>query len=154
MTKLAEELRDCDDDELEVRLENARKELFNLRFQVATGRLDNVARIEQVRRSVARILTVQRSREIEAADALESGLPAPVHLARRPAASSASPAEETAGSTDEAADLGSRSRRRRRGAEAEATEDGALDDSAAELEEEEVDGEDAGHLEGAGAADV
>jgi large subunit ribosomal protein L29 len=74
MSKLATErddLRVCDDDELDTRLINARKELFNLRFQVATGRLDNVARIQQVRRQVARILTVQRDREIVAAEASE-----------------------------------------------------------------------------------
>jgi large subunit ribosomal protein L29 len=71
MSKLATErddLRACDDDELDNRLINARKELFNLRFQVATGRLDNVARIQHVRRQVARILTIQRDREIEAAE--------------------------------------------------------------------------------------
>lgn len=76
MSKLAlerEDLRACDDDELDTRLINARKELFNLRFQVATGRLDNVARIQQVRREVARILTVQRDREILAAESLEEG---------------------------------------------------------------------------------
>jgi large subunit ribosomal protein L29 len=74
MSKLAierEELRACDDDELDNRLINARKELFNLRFQVATGRLDNVARIQQVRREVARIVTIQRDREIVAAEANE-----------------------------------------------------------------------------------
>jgi large subunit ribosomal protein L29 len=74
MSKLAlerEDLRACDDDELDTRLINARKELFNLRFQVATGRLDNVSRIQQVRREVARLLTVQRDREIVAAEALE-----------------------------------------------------------------------------------
>jgi large subunit ribosomal protein L29 len=73
MTKLAEELRDCDDDELETRLGNARKELFNLRFQVATGRLDNVARIGQVRKQVACILTVRRDREITLAESLVDG---------------------------------------------------------------------------------
>ncbi|HEV2362518.1 MAG TPA: 50S ribosomal protein L29, partial [Acidimicrobiales bacterium] len=68
-----DELRDCDDDELDVRLTNARKELFNLRFQAATGRLDNVARIGQLRKDVARVLTVQRDREIAAAESGEPG---------------------------------------------------------------------------------
>jgi large subunit ribosomal protein L29 len=68
----AHELRQLDDDELDTRLENARKELFNLRFQVATGRLDNPARIGQVRHDIARALTVQREREIAAAEALEA----------------------------------------------------------------------------------
>ena len=108
MTKLAEELRECDEDELETRLINARKELFNLRFQVATGRLDNVARIGQVRKQVACILTVQRDREITAFEALEAGdteapvaEPRPPRRARRAAAADeagAPPAEETAGS--------------------------------------------------------
>jgi large subunit ribosomal protein L29 len=64
------ELRQLDDDELENRLANARKELFNLRFQAATGRLDNYARTGQVRREIARLLTVQRDREIAHADEL------------------------------------------------------------------------------------
>jgi large subunit ribosomal protein L29 len=66
------ELRQMDDSELEARLAQAKQELFNLRFQVVTGRLDNVARIGQARREVARILTLLRAREIEAAEALES----------------------------------------------------------------------------------
>ncbi|HXY45949.1 MAG TPA: 50S ribosomal protein L29 [Acidimicrobiales bacterium] len=59
----AAELRELDDDELENRLINARKELFNLRFQAATGRLDNSARTGAVRRDIARLLTVMRDRE-------------------------------------------------------------------------------------------
>ena len=61
MTKAAE-LRELDDDELETQLDEARKELFNLRFQLATGRLDNVTRIRTVRREIARLLTLQRER--------------------------------------------------------------------------------------------
>ena len=64
----AEELRELDDDELSNQLENGRKELFNLRFQAATGRLDNSARVGQVRREIARVLTVQRDREIARAE--------------------------------------------------------------------------------------
>ena len=64
----ATELRELDDDELETRLVNGRKELFNLRFQAATGRLDNSARIGQVRREIARVLTVQRDRELARAE--------------------------------------------------------------------------------------
>jgi len=59
----AAELRELDDDELENRLINARKELFNLRFQAATGRLDNSARTGVVRREIARLLTVTGERE-------------------------------------------------------------------------------------------
>ena len=67
------ELREMDLDELESRLGQAKLELFNLRFQVVTGRLDNTARLGQVRREVARILTILREREIESAEALEAG---------------------------------------------------------------------------------
>jgi large subunit ribosomal protein L29 len=67
----AAELRELDDDELELRLENGRKELFNLRFQAATGRLDNSSRVGQVRREIARVLTVQRDREIARAEGTE-----------------------------------------------------------------------------------
>ena len=57
-------------DELVDRLAEARRELFNLRFQLATGQLDNTARMGQVRKDIARTLTVLREREIAAADAL------------------------------------------------------------------------------------
>jgi large subunit ribosomal protein L29 len=61
----AEELRELPDDELVTRMESAKEELFNLRFQLATGQLDNPARMKQVRHDVARIATVLREREIE-----------------------------------------------------------------------------------------
>ena len=51
-------------DELFARLGDSRRELFNLRFQLATGQLDNPARLGQVKRDLARMLTVLRSREI------------------------------------------------------------------------------------------
>ena len=51
-------------DELFARLGDSRRELFNLRFQLATGQLDNPARLGQVKRDVARMLTVLRTREI------------------------------------------------------------------------------------------
>ncbi len=66
----AAELKELDDDELELRLQANRKELLSLRFQVATGQLDNVSRIHQVRRDIARALTEMRAREIAAAEAL------------------------------------------------------------------------------------
>ncbi len=65
MTRVAE-LRDLGDDELLERLDSNKEELFNLRFQLATGQLDNPMRIKQVRHDVARILTVLRERQIEA----------------------------------------------------------------------------------------
>ena len=65
MTRVAE-LRDLGDEELLERLESNKEELFNLRFQLATGQLDNPMRIRQVRHDVARILTVLRERRFEA----------------------------------------------------------------------------------------
>jgi large subunit ribosomal protein L29 len=59
------ELRELPDHELLVRIEGAKEELFNLRFQLATGQLDNTARLREIRRDVARIATVLREREIE-----------------------------------------------------------------------------------------
>ena len=65
MPSKAAELRELPDDELIVRMDAAKEELFNLRFQLATGQLDNPARMNQVRHDVARIATVLREREIE-----------------------------------------------------------------------------------------
>ena len=65
------ELRQMDDDELERRLTEAREELFNLRFQHVTGQLDNHARLNQVRKDIARISTLLREQEIAAAEAAE-----------------------------------------------------------------------------------
>ena len=64
-TSKAAELRELPDDELVARMEAGKEELFNLRFQLATGQLDNPARMSQVRHDVARIATVLREREIE-----------------------------------------------------------------------------------------
>ena len=55
----ARDLRDIREEELDVRLGDARQELFNLHFQSATGALENAARVRQVKREIARILTVQ-----------------------------------------------------------------------------------------------
>ncbi len=65
------ELRLLGDSELIERLGESRKELFNLRFQLATGQLDNSARLKEVRKDIARLSTFLRQREIEAAEALE-----------------------------------------------------------------------------------
>jgi large subunit ribosomal protein L29 len=62
----ATELRELPDDELAQRLSDEREELFNLRFQIVTGQLDNPRRIKEVKREIARILTVMREREIAA----------------------------------------------------------------------------------------
>ena len=64
-------LRALGDTELVDRLGEARAELFNLRFQNATGRLENSARLLDLRKEVARIHTLLREREIEAAESAE-----------------------------------------------------------------------------------
>jgi large subunit ribosomal protein L29 len=69
MVAASKELHTVNDAELEHRLAEAREELFNLRFQNATGQLDNFARLSQVRRQIARIETILREREIAAAEA-------------------------------------------------------------------------------------
>ena len=56
------ELRDLSDDDLELRLHERRQELFNLRFQAATGALENAARVRLAKREIARILTVRNER--------------------------------------------------------------------------------------------
>jgi large subunit ribosomal protein L29 len=65
------ELRELDLDELEQKLIELKHELFNLRFQLATGKQDNSARLGQVRKDIARVSTLLREREIEAAEAAE-----------------------------------------------------------------------------------
>jgi large subunit ribosomal protein L29 len=69
MPSKAAELRELTDDQLVDRVESAKEELFNLRFQLATGQLDNPARIRQVRHEIARAATVMRERELEASAA-------------------------------------------------------------------------------------
>ena len=63
----ARELRELTDEELAKRLADTRQELFNLRFQSATGALENSARMRMAKREIARILTVQNQRAHEAA---------------------------------------------------------------------------------------
>ena len=59
----ARQLRDMTNEELERRLSETRQELFNLRFQSATGALENSARVKLAKREIARILTVRHERE-------------------------------------------------------------------------------------------
>ena len=60
----AHELDEMNNTDLEARLREAKEELFNLRFQVATGQLDNNKRLQTVRRDIARIYTIMREREL------------------------------------------------------------------------------------------
>ena len=68
----AKKLAELSDVDLLTRLEETSEELFNLRFQNATGQLTNVRRLSAVRRDKARVLTELRAREIAAAEALEA----------------------------------------------------------------------------------
>ena len=73
MTKSqAAELRALPGDVLDEKLKEAKEELFNLRFQNATGQLDNTARLRAVRREIARIYTVQRERELGIVEAVDA----------------------------------------------------------------------------------
>ncbi len=65
MPSKAAELRELPTDELLARVDSSKEELFNLRFQLATGQLDDPTRLKKVRHEVARIATVLREREIE-----------------------------------------------------------------------------------------
>lgn len=67
----ATELRGLTATELSDRLAESKAELFNLRFQLATNQLDNTARLQTVKREIARVLTVMREQEIEAWRALQ-----------------------------------------------------------------------------------
>jgi large subunit ribosomal protein L29 len=63
-TTTASELRELNDEELVLRLREAKEELFNLRFQMATGQMENNRRLRAVRHDIARIYTVMREREL------------------------------------------------------------------------------------------
>ncbi|RLA81923.1 MAG: 50S ribosomal protein L29 [Deltaproteobacteria bacterium] len=61
----ARELRELSDEELRQKEKELREELFNLRFQLATGQLENTMRITHVKRDIARIKTILRERELQ-----------------------------------------------------------------------------------------
>jgi len=63
----ATEIKDMAESDLQQKLKDSRVELFNLRFQLATGQLDNPGKIKNVKRDIARLHTEMRAREIEAA---------------------------------------------------------------------------------------
>ena len=60
------EIRELSAEDLQAKLREAREELFNLRFQMATSQLDNTARVRQVKKDIARIQTEMRARELRA----------------------------------------------------------------------------------------
>ena len=61
----AKEIRDLTTSEIEEQIKSSKEEIFNLRFQLATGQLEETARIRTVRKTIARLKTVAREREIE-----------------------------------------------------------------------------------------
>lgn len=65
----AKEIRDLTTSEIEENVKELKEELFNLRFQLATGQLENTARIKEVRKTIARMKTTVRERELEEARA-------------------------------------------------------------------------------------
>ena len=71
-TTTAAELRTLDVDDLSEKLREAKEELFNLRFQAATGQLESHGRLRSVRRDIARIYTVMRERELGIIDTEET----------------------------------------------------------------------------------
>ena len=74
--KLAAPIRSLEDDELVTKLREAKEELFNLRFQSATGQLESHGRLNAVRKDIARIYTVMREREL-GISAVETDVEAP-----------------------------------------------------------------------------
>ncbi len=120
----ATELRELEDDELETRLVEYRRETLNLRFQLATGQLDNYSRLNEARRNVARVLTVLRDREIALAEGRDAGPVILEHMVRAAPA----PGAVTTDDTDELDDADD------------------LDDDAVEVDE--VDGPDVDEAEG------
>ena len=65
----ANEFRDMTQDELNQKCSELKSELFNLRFQLATGQLENPTRIREVKKDIARVKTILRERELKAMEA-------------------------------------------------------------------------------------
>lgn len=63
------DIRDMSEGELNQKLASLKEELFNLRFQLATGQLENPMRIKEVKKAIARIKTIQREQELKAEQA-------------------------------------------------------------------------------------
>ena len=67
------ELRDLADDDLASKLREAKEELFNLRFQAATGQLESHGRLRAIRRDIARLYTIMRERELGITTVIDAG---------------------------------------------------------------------------------
>lgn len=66
------DIQELTDEELAKKVEEGRAELFNLRFQMATSQLDNTARVKNVKKGIARLLTEQRARQIAAENSADA----------------------------------------------------------------------------------
>jgi len=126
----AADIAEYDTDELERQLGETRRELFNLRFQLATGQLDNFSRLNHVRKDVARMMTELRTREIAEAEGLAMAeLPAHQAAARRRSADEALGRDRTTASERRAA---------ARAAEEQAADEQAEGGAAGPMDEEEL----------------
>ncbi len=129
----AAEISEYDTEELERQLGETRRELFNLRFQLATGQLDNFSRINHVRKDVARMMTELRIREIGEAEGLElEDLPGHQAAARRRSEDEALGRDKTTASERRAA--------ARAAAEADAAGDDADADAAGDDDDAGAEG--------------
>jgi large subunit ribosomal protein L29 len=125
----AAEISEYDTEELERQLGETRRELFNLRFQLATGQLDNFTRINHVRKDVARMMTELRIREIGEAEGLAlDDLPGHRAAARRRTEDEALGRDQTTASE----------RRAKAKAEAEAGDEPAEPDEDEPIDEDEL----------------
>jgi large subunit ribosomal protein L29 len=105
----ATELRELEFEELETRLDEYRREMLNLRFQLATGQLDNYSRLNETRKNVARVLTVLRDREIALAEGRDAGpviLEPVMRPPRRRASTTDDDVEELGADEDEIDEVG------------------------------------------------
>ncbi len=66
-------IRQMTDEEIQAKLKEFKEELFNLRFRMATGQLDNPMRLKAVRKNIARVKTIQRERELDALQQVQAG---------------------------------------------------------------------------------
>jgi large subunit ribosomal protein L29 len=121
------EIAEYDTEELETQLSETRRELFNLRFQLATGRLDNFSRLNHVRKDVARMMTELRAREIAEAE----GLAAEEIPAHRAAARLRSEDDALGRTRTTAAERRAASKAEREAAEADEADEAKVEDHAA-----------------------
>jgi large subunit ribosomal protein L29 len=135
----AEELRELDAEELSGRLKGARRELYELRFKMAVGQLDNPRQIGVVRKDIARILTIVHERELDEEVAQAYGS-AEAIMEERPVATAA--AEETPEQVEATAEVGAPAAEETKddaapAAEAAAREPAAEPEAAAKADAEE-----------------